>query len=88
MECDLNYLVREEKYEFTLPKIQNIMKQILQGLAYLHSKDVNIAHRDLKPSNILVSKEGDVKLEDFGLAKKMITKLSTTNVVTMWYRAP
>ena len=84
----MNFLVKEDKYEFTIPNIQNIMRQILKGLEYLHSKSVSICHRDLKPSNILVSKEGDVKLADFGLAKKMTTKLSTTNVVTMWYRAP
>lgn len=60
-------------------------KQILQGLAYLHSK--NVAHRDLKPPNILVNAEGVVKVADFGLAKKL-AKFSTTLVVTMWYRAP
>lgn len=61
------------------------MRQILEGLRYLES--FNIAHRDLKPSNVLINEFGEVKLADFGLAKKL-KKLSTVKVVTLWYRAP
>jgi serine/threonine protein kinase len=61
------------------------LRQILEGLRYLES--FNIAHRDLKPSNVLINEFGEVKLADFGLAKKL-KKLSTVKVVTLWYRAP
>jgi len=43
------------------------IKQILEGIKYIHSK--NIMHRDLSPTNILVSKNGDIKICDFGSSR-------------------
>ncbi|CAG8472639.1 45877_t:CDS:10, partial [Gigaspora margarita] len=51
------------------PLIQSFVRQILQGLNYLHEKD--IIHRDIKGANILVDNKGIIKISDFGISKKV-----------------
>jgi serine/threonine protein kinase len=53
--------------------------RILQGLAYLHERDV--VHCDLKAANILTTKAGDVKLSDFGVSLNLKLK-NDDNVIS------
>lgn len=67
----------------------DLLIQILQALAYIHRRGV--LHRDLKPSNILVTRENQVKVLDFGIATVTnLTGIDTkpTMVGTFAYMAP
>ncbi|XP_016959402.1 serine/threonine-protein kinase PLK4 [Drosophila biarmipes] len=54
---------------FTEAEAASILKQVVEGLLYLHSH--NIMHRDISLSNLLLSKEMQVKIADFGLATQL-----------------
>lgn len=90
-EHDLAGLISNVNVRFSLADIKKVMKQLLEGLFFIHSN--KILHRDMKAANILITKTGVLKLADFGLARAIsVSKQSqnryTNRVVTLWYRPP
>ncbi|KWU46201.1 Pkinase-domain-containing protein [Rhodotorula sp. JG-1b] len=65
---------------------EKFMAQLLLGLSHLHSR--RILHRDLKPQNIMIDKQGNLKIADFGLARTYGVPLRTYTheIITLWYR--
>jgi serine/threonine protein kinase len=55
--------------------VKKFMSQLVQGIRYCHSH--RVLHRDLKPQNLLIDKEGNLKLADFGLARAFGVPLRT-----------
>ncbi|KAL4787687.1 putative cell division control protein 2 kinase [Aspergillus varians] len=68
--------------------VKKFMAQLIEGIRYCHSH--RILHRDLKPQNLLIDRDGNLKLADFGLARAFGVPLRTYTheVVTLWYRSP
>ena len=81
-------LVRDRREYLSIAEIKCIMLQVIRAVAYMHDND--IIHRDIKLSNLLINQRGEVKLADFGLARKICYPLQpyTPKVVTLWYRSP
>ncbi|MEA2696094.1 MAG: eukaryotic-like serine/threonine-protein kinase [Myxococcales bacterium] len=79
---------QQAKLKLPVPLALYIVGALCRGLAYVHTrrtskgKPLNIIHRDVTPQNVLLSREGEVKLADFGIAKAVgKTEKSATGVI-------
>ncbi|XP_040569266.1 cyclin-dependent kinase-like 4 isoform X2 [Lepeophtheirus salmonis] len=87
--CDRTVLNELEKYPKGVPIgiTKSITYQTLKAVNYCHQH--NCIHRDVKPENILLTRDGIVKLCDFGFARQFSQGEKFTDyVATRWYRAP
>jgi eukaryotic-like serine/threonine-protein kinase len=88
---DIHELV-SKRGPLPLKRSVNFVKQIAHALEHLHKR--GFVHRDIKPSNILVTREGQAKLTDMGLARAVDESLESnitregTTVGTVDYMAP
>ncbi|CAO3658359.1 unnamed protein product [Rhizopus stolonifer] len=88
IEHDLKGLMQDMRAPFLQSEIKTLMIQLLSAVALMH--DNWVIHRDLKTSNLLLNNRGEIKVADFGLARKYGSPMGhmTQLVVTLWYRAP
>lgn len=88
IDYDLKKFLQTFDKGIDLKIVKGLLYQLVKGIAHCHQ--MRVLHRDLKPQNLLVSKEGVLKLADFGLARAfgIPVKNYTNEVVTLWYRAP
>uniref|UniRef100_A0A3Q3JGT3 Serine/threonine-protein kinase 17A n=1 Tax=Monopterus albus TaxID=43700 RepID=A0A3Q3JGT3_MONAL len=81
---------QQEDEAFREEDVKRLMKQILEGVAFLHQN--NIAHLDLKPQNILLTSSsplGDIKIVDFGLSRMICSHQELREIMgTPEYVAP
>ncbi len=80
MDYSLDQYIKTNNNKIDLSTRKSLVKQIIKGVKYLHSK--KLFHRDLSPHNILIKKYDDgtviAKLSDFGLVKRQDSNLTTT----------
>ena len=90
-ENDLHYIVMElvegitlktyiaKKGKLEIRETIGIAMQVAQGIEAAHEQ--HIIHRDIKPQNIIISRDGKVKVTDFGIAKAATSETVTSNTM-------
>lgn len=98
-EQNINYIVMElvegitlktyieKKGRLTVKEATSIAIQVASGLEVAHNNQ--IVHRDIKPQNIIISREGKVKVTDFGIAKSVSSNTNTADAMgSVHYTSP
>ena len=77
----------EKKSRLSVKEAVSIAIQVAMGLEAAHNN--GIIHRDIKPQNIMISRDGKVKVTDFGIAKAATSNTITSNVMgSVHYTSP
>ncbi len=77
----------ERKGHLTVKEATSIAIQVSAGLEVAHNNQ--IVHRDIKPQNIMISREGKVKVTDFGIAKATTSQTTTSSAMgSVHYASP
>jgi serine/threonine protein kinase len=77
----------EKKARLSFKEAVSIAIQVSMGIQAAHNN--HIIHRDIKPQNIMISKDGKVKVTDFGIAKAATSNTITSNVMgSVHYTSP
>lgn len=74
------------EYSFKETQTATILKEVLKAVDYLHKN--SLIHRDIKSDNILISKEGDIKLSDFGFCCVQRSYIKHKSIVGSPYWMP
>ncbi len=98
-EQNINYIVMElvegitlktyieKKGKLTVKEATSIAIQMGSGLEIAHNN--RVVHRDIKPQNIIISREGKVKVTDFGIAKSVSSNTNTSDAMgSVHYTSP
>ena len=95
LDGDLQKVITRSKQPLTDRHLKCFMKQLLEGIKAMHS--IGVFHRDLKPANILISKNCELRISDFGWSRYMHRSTRhgsnkanpmTEYIITRWYRSP
>jgi len=82
-----NELARNEG-KLPADRVVEVALEVLEALQYLHARMPPLIHRDLKPSNLMTTKDGQLKLIDFGIARHFVANIRVTMVGTHGYAPP
>lgn len=77
----LTRMVEDSVGPLSQEAVRRLAEQALDVLEYLHQNDPPIIVRDIKPDNLMVTRDGRLKLIDFGLAKRLIVGEDTDSIV-------
>ena len=93
VEKNLLEVLEESPHGLSPKLIRSLVYQMCKAVSYLHKN--NMIHRDVKPENLLIDENFNLKLCDFGFARKVKLNQNNNNIDTMtdyvatrWYRSP